>query len=144
MIAAIPSKRWTECCTCITNLENHDNSSGRLGRFREQNYNRTFDHSPGELAIGQLSNNPRPASDPTVVAGYIIFLVRRMDRVIVETETDQQAIHAEDGPETAHYWNRTTAPHHHRSLLELVFQRCCRSLQIGSSSEISIAGLPLA
>src|SRR5262245_24509499 len=47
-----------------------------------------------------------PAADAFVKRGQIVFLVRRMDAVVVEPEADQQRIHAEHALELGDDGNR--------------------------------------
>src|SRR5690348_239137 len=68
-------------------------------------------------------HNTDPASDPTPEALQIVFLVRAMDRVVIETEPDEDAVHPEDRLEVPDDRDRPARAHQDRRAAELGFQR---------------------
>src|SRR5277367_7003426 len=59
----------------------------------------------------------------------LVFLVRRMDRVVVEAETDHQAVHAQFALERADDRNRAAGAYQNRRLAPFGLERAARDAQ---------------
>src|SRR5262245_30159598 len=51
------------------------------------------------MLLRQRREHPRPRADAAMEGGELVFLVGRMDAVVVETEADHQRIHSEEALE---------------------------------------------
>src|SRR5712691_5764960 len=71
---------------------------------------------PGNALGRQRRQNPCPAARALVEAGEVVFFVGRMDAVVVETEPDQQGIHAEQALEVGADRDRGAGPDQQRLL----------------------------
>src|SRR6516165_7605059 len=66
------------------------------------------------IGLPQRAQNARPAPRSLFETLEIVFLVRRVDTVVVQGKTHEQRLYAELGAERFHDWNGTAAAHHHR------------------------------
>src|SRR5204863_2630246 len=71
----------------------------------------------------------RPAARPFVERGELVFLVRRMDAVVVEAETDHQRIHSQIALENADDRDRAAGANEHRLVVPFRLPRAARTTQ---------------
>ena len=81
-------------------------------------------NSRGQVFIGRRKRgeDPRPAPCSLFEAADVVFLVRGMDAIVVEPETDQQAVHAEGVAERRHDRDRCPATHKDGGLSPFLFK----------------------
>src|SRR5436853_6745024 len=75
----------------------------------------------------QRGEDARPAARTFVERGELVFLVRRMDAVVVEAEADHQRIHFEIALENADDRDRAAGADEHRLFAPFYLPRATRA-----------------
>src|SRR4051794_19188911 len=70
-------------------------------------------------SAGDRPHDADPAADPVPEACQVVFLVRAVDGVVIETEADEDAVHAEKGLEMPDDRDRAARAQKHRRAAEL-------------------------
>src|ERR1700731_2627687 len=78
---------------------------------------------------GQRAQNPRPASGSFVKRGKLVFLVRRVDAIVLQAKTDHQCVHSKISFEGADDRDRAAATGKNRLLAPFGLQRPARPRQ---------------
>src|SRR3954470_5323760 len=93
---------------------------------------------PKQCRLGRhRSDHPRPGSDAAMVTGQIVFLVRRMDAVVVEAEADHDAVHSENALELRYDRNRASHGNQHRLLVPFLRERASCLLHPGAVARLT-------
>src|SRR6185437_12057622 len=82
--------------------------------------------------LGQRAEDAGPRARALLEGAELVFLVGRMDAVVVEREADHQRVHAEVALERADDRDRRAAAHQHRLLAPLGAERLQRRRDVGA------------